>query len=85
MTFQALLRQTNGQPISPALLPGSRVGIAGICSIERAKDLVCQAASARPDRRCNHGNPAWHCSFGIANPGRIQFAFTELRPMSAPL
>jgi signal transduction histidine kinase len=35
-TFQALLRQTNGQPASPVLLPGSRVGIAGICSVERA-------------------------------------------------
>lgn len=36
MTFQALLRQNNGQPISRDLLPGSRVGIAGICSVERA-------------------------------------------------
>jgi signal transduction histidine kinase len=36
MTFQALLRQTNGQPISPDLLPGSQIGIVGVCSVERA-------------------------------------------------
>jgi signal transduction histidine kinase len=34
--FQAMLRQDNGQPIPLDLLPGSQIGIVGVCSVERA-------------------------------------------------
>ena len=43
--FQVLLRQDNGQPISPDLLPGSRVGIAGVCSVQRAQSGLVSGLS----------------------------------------
>ena len=42
------------------------------------EDPVCQTTGTGPHRRCDHCHPAWHCSFGIANPGVIQSAFPEL-------